>query len=149
MFPLTALMEVGGKLSLQGLFGCFPSSQPKINCVIRQSCFFAPFSYRQGFAKSSDKSSVSSIFRLLFSGGPSAIFRVITFLVVNALYTKAIWSFTHVAQKIGKVKPSIANCDTPASVIFVRFASLTCASFFNPLPYLVSRSALSAQSVSM
>ena len=149
MFPLTALLEVGGKLSLQGLFGCFSSSQPKINRVIRQPCFFAPFSYGQGFAKGSDKSSVSSIFGLLFSGGPSAIFRAITFLVINALYTKSIWSFTHVAQKIGKVKPAVTNCDAPATVIFVRLASLVGASFFNPLPYLVSGSALSAQSMSM
>ena len=144
MFPLTALLEVGGKLSLQGLFGCFSSSQPKINRAIRQPCFFAPFSYGQGFAKSSDKSSVSSIFGLLFSGCPSAIFRAVTFLVINALYTKSIWSFAHVAQKIGKVKPAVTNGDAPAPVIFVRFASLAKASFFNPFPYLVSGSALSA-----
>lgn len=149
MLPLAALMDVGGKLSLQGLFGRFSSSQPKINSVIRQPCFFAPFSYRQSFTKCGDKPRVSSIFGLIFSSGPCAIFRAITLFIVNALNTKAMWSFTHVAQKIGKLKPAVANRDASATVIFVSLAFRACASFFNAFPYLIGRRSLPTQSVPM
>ena len=149
MLPLAALMDVGGKLSLQGLFWCFSCSQSKINRVIRQTCFFTPFRNRQCFSKGRNKSSVSSIFGLFFSGGPNAIFRAITLFVVNALNAKPGWSFAHVNQKISVVKPSVTNCDSPTAVVFVRLAFRACASFFNAFPYLVSRGAFTTQSVPM
>ena len=153
MLPLTALLDVGGKLidklSLQSLFWCFTSSQPKINRVIRQTCFFTPFRNRQRFSKDGNKPSVSSIFGLFFSGSPNAIFWAIPFLVVNSLNAKPVWSFTHVIQKIGVVKPMFTNCDPSTAVVFVRFTFRTCASFFNALPYLISRGSLPTQSVPM
>ena len=153
MFPLTALLEVGGKLidklSLQGFFWCFSSSQPKINRVIGQPCFSTPLRYGQRFSKGGNKPRVSSIFGLFFSGGPSAVFGAIPFLIVNALNAKSIRSFAHVAQKISKIKPAVTNCNSPAAVVFVSLALRTCASFFDALPYLVGRRLFASQSVSM
>ena len=151
MIALAGLLDIGGKLidklSFQGLFWCFTGSQPKINCVVGQSCFFRPFRYGQSFSKGGDKSRVSPIFGLFFSGGPSAIFGAVSLVVVNALNAKAIWSFAHVAQKISKVKPALTNCNSPAPVIFVSLAFWACASFFNALPYLIRRRSFASQSV--
>ena len=153
MIGLDSILNIGGKLidklSLQGLFWCFFSSQPKINRVIGQPCFFAPLCYGQSFSKGGNKPRVSSIFGLFFSSGPSAIFGAIPFLIVNSLNAKSIWPFTHVAQEISKIKPAVTNCNSPTPVIFVSLALGTCASFFNALPYLVSRRSFPSQSVSM
>jgi hypothetical protein len=70
-------------------------------------------------------------------------------IVVNSFNTKPLWTLTHIRQEILKVHPSGANSYSPTAIIFVRFASLASASFFNPLPYLVGRSTFSTQSVSM
>jgi hypothetical protein len=153
MIPLAGLLNIGGKLidklSFQGLFWCFPSSQPKINRAIGQPCFFTPLRYGQRFSKGSDKPRVSLISGLFFSGGPSAIFGAVSLLVINALNAKSIRSFAHVAQKISKIKPAITNCNSPAAVVFVSLALRTCASFFNAFPYLIRRRSLASQSVSV
>ncbi len=153
MLPLAGLLNIGGKLidklSLQGFFWRFPSSQPKINRVIGQPCFFTPLRYGQRFSKGSDKPRVSPIFGLFFSGGPSAIFGAVSLVVINALNAKPIRSFTHVAQKISKIKPAVTNCNSSATVVFVSLAFRTCASFFNAFPYLIRRRSLSSQSVSV
>ena len=153
MIGLDAILNIGGKLidklTFQCLFWRFSCSQPKINSVIGQSSSFTPFRNSQSFSKSGNKSCVSSIFSLIFSISPFAIFKVISFIVINALNTKIIWSFSHVAQKISKVKPAVTNCYASASVIFVSLAFWASTSFFNSFPYLIRRGSFSSQSVSM
>ena len=153
MIGLDAVLNIGGKLidklTLQCLLWRFSCSQPKINSVIGQSSFFAPFRYRQCFSKSSNKAGVSSIFSLLFSSSPFAIFRGISIVIINALNAKIIWPFSHVSQKISEVKPTVTNCYASASVIFVSLAFWTRTSFFNSFPYLIRRGSFASQSVSM
>lgn len=153
MIGLDAVLSIGGKLidklSFQCLFCCFASSQSKINSVIGQASFFTPFRYSQSLSKCGNKTCVSSIFSLLFSISPFAIFRTISLIVINTFNTKIVWSFSHVVQKISKVKPTITNCYTSASVIFISLAFWASTSFFNSFPYLIRRGSFSSQSVSM
>jgi len=153
MIGLDAILNIGGKLidklTLQCLFWRFSCSQPKINSVIGQSNFFTPFRNSQSFSKSGNKACVSSIFSLIFSISPFAIFRGISIVIINALNAKIIWSFSHVTQKISEVKPTVTNCYASASVIFVSLAFWTRTSFFNSFPYLIRRGSFASQSVSM
>lgn len=143
MFGLEALLGIGGKLidklSSQRLFRSFARSKPKINGVIGQSGFFTPLRYRQRFSKGGNETSVSSVFCLFFSISPFTIIRAVSFVIINSLNAKIIWPFSHIAQKINKVKPTVTNCYAPSPVIFVRFAFWTCASFFKSFPYLIRR----------
>ena len=153
MIGLDAILGIGGKLidklCLQSLFWCFSSTQPKINCAVRQTSYFAPFSYWKFFPKGIDKPCVTSIFSLLFSGSPYAIFRGVTLIVINSFNTKFIWPFSHICQKIFKMHPSGTNRNSPSTVIFISLTSWASASFFNSFPYLIGRSAFSAQSVTV
>lgn len=153
MFPLAALLEVGAKiidkLSLQGLFRCFSRTQPEIDCVVGQTGFFAPLRYAKSSSKGADKSCVSSVFGLLCSSGPRAIFWAVTFFIVNSFNAKSTGPLAHIGQKIGKLQPASTNCDSSAPVVFIRLTCRTGASFFKTLPYVVCRRVFSAQRVSV
>jgi len=137
------------KLHTNRFFRCFAPTQSKIDGVVGKPCFSNPFRYSLSFAKRFNKAGVSSVLGLLRSISPHAVFRTVSLVVVNSFNTKSFWALPHVGQEIFKVHPSGANSYSPAAIILVRFASRASASFFKPLPYLVSRSAFPTQSVSM
>ena len=137
------------KLHTNRFFRCFAPTQSKIDGVVGKPCFSNPFRYSLFFAKRFNKAGVSSVLGLLRSISPHAVFRTVSLVVVNSFNAKPVWTLTHVRQEILKVHPSNANSYSPAAIILVRFASRASASFFKPLPYLISRSAFSTQRVSM
>jgi len=137
------------KLHTNCFFRCFAPTQSKIDGVVGKPSFSNPFRYSLSFAKRFNKAGVSSVLGLLRSIRPHTILRAVSLAIVNSFNAKPFWTFAHVRQEVFKVHPSGANSYSPATIIFVRFASLASASFFNPLPYLVSRSTFSTQSVSM
>lgn len=136
-------------LDAKRIFCCFAPTQSKIDGVVGKPCFSNPFRHSLFFAKRFNKTGVSSILGLLRSISPHAVFRAVSKIVVNSFNAKPVWTLSHIRQEILKVHPSGANSYSPATIIFVRFASGASASFFNPLPYLVGRSTFSTQSVSM
>jgi hypothetical protein len=136
-------------LNTNSFFRCFAPTQSKIDGVVGKPCFSNPFRYSLFFAKRFNKTCVSSVLGLLRSIRPHAVFGAVPLVVINSFNAKPVWTLSHIRQEILKVHPSGANSYSPAAIILVRFASRASASFFKPLPYLVSRSAFSTQSVSM
>lgn len=63
---------------------------------------------------------ISSVLTLLFARGPSAIFRAVVTVVVDAVYAVILGGWlTHVLQKVLKRIPSFTHRDSPASVVMV------------------------------
>lgn len=136
-------------LNTNSFFRCFAPTQSKIDGVVGKPCFSNPFRNSLSFPKRFNKTGVSSVLGLLRSIRPHAVFRAVPLVVINSFNAKPVWTLSHIRQEIFKVHPSGANSYSPAAIILVRFASRASASFFKPLPYLVSRSAFPTQSVSM
>jgi hypothetical protein len=63
---------------------------------------------------------VSTIAHLLRFGSPSAVFRFVISIIVQAIQRQSFWHFPHVRKKRGKVFPPITNFNASGSVIFIR-----------------------------
>jgi len=136
-------------LDANRLFVVYAPTQSQVNCVIRKTCFIAPLLNGLIFAKRLNKSSISSVFCLLCSRYPFAVFRKITQIVVNSFNRMTIRFSSHISKKIIVIKPSVANSYSSTAIIFVCLARRQIASFFNSFPYLICRSSFATTSMAM
>ncbi len=56
---------------------------------------------------------------LLRPRSPFAVLRRVSFLVINALKTKFVCTFTHIFEKVFKLKPAIAYLNSTTAVVFI------------------------------
>lgn len=59
----------------------------------------------------------SPVVHLLFIRSPFTVLLTISEIVVHSLQSKSIWFFSHICEKIFKIKPSIANFDITVLII--------------------------------
>lgn len=83
------------------------------------------------------------VYRLLGWRGPSAISRLVTFIVVNAIKRSANWAISHVLVKCIEVHPSLTHLNSPSSVFWIRLARLVKAPELHRLPRRVRSSVIS------
>ena len=99
-------------------------------------------------AQSSDimlQSTISYVFR---DWNPATISGFIVTIIVKSFNPRSFWSLTHVIQEINKVKPSLTNSDSSASIILVRWIIGVEASLFHRLPRAI-RGTLNRSRMSM
>ena len=76
-----------------------------------------------------------SVVRLFFAGRPSAIFRAVRAVVINAIKSGSGWSFTHIRNKIRKRHPSFANINASSPISFICRVFRIRTTLFGGLPY--------------
>ena len=75
---------------------------------------------------------------LLFGrSGPTAIFRFVVSIVVDAVNRLAVWTFSYVSKKCFKVVPSFANLNSSAAVSVIPFVRRVLATMDHLEPTLV------------
>jgi len=83
--------------------------------------------------------SLSSIVGLLLISCPTAIFRIIGTIIVDAIKCGSLGTLPHVRKEIlERIPPSVANGNATSTVIFVIFTVWVEASVFQPVPRFVS-----------
>lgn len=113
--------------TLQPILYKLPSAVQPVRPLSRSECFsVVGDKYVNGFVVS-----------LLGRCGPSAIFRAVAFVAINAVNARPIWSRPHVGHKVLKIKPSFANVNTLAAVIPIARRVCIEAPLFHPSPNLV------------
>lgn len=87
---------------------------------------------------------------LLSAGGPTAILRAISSVVVLAFNGHTLRSLSHISYKAFKrFSPTLAHGYTPSAIILVAFVCWAVALSFNLLPCLVLRRLVAVTSVPM
>jgi hypothetical protein len=82
----------------------------------------------------------SSVARLFFSCGPSAIFRGIVPFVVNPIYSKVFWAGGHIRKEVFKgICPAVAHLYASVAVPFVIFMFWVSASLSHLVPDAIKR----------
>jgi len=76
-----------------------------------------------------------SVVRLFFAGRPSAVFRAVRPVVINAIKSGSGWSFTHIRNKIRKRHPSFANINASSPISFICRVFRIGTTLFGGLPY--------------
>lgn len=104
---------------------------------------FAPIGYAHGHAIYLYKTICSFISPLLVTGRPLAIIRRIALAIVFSLDRELRgWSRPHVLQKrLKTITPSVANCDSSFSIIFIPIINWTMTAIDHSCPNNVFRSA--------
>jgi len=90
------------------------------------------------------------VVRLLSASRPLAVFFVIPFIIVLAVKSKIGWAFSHVLNKVIETfQPSLAYCDSPTAISFIKLTGRIVASLPHTIPYMIgSSSAMRAFSMS-
>ena len=81
----------------------------------------------------------ATIISLFFTGGPTAIFRRIVAVIVDAVNCKSFGARPHIGVEIVKVVPSITYFYAVAAVMYVTCAFWVIASFVHSAPDIVFR----------
>lgn len=84
--------------------------------------FLCPIHERHGAPIVRQNSCGSLVSSLLFHRCPTAIARFVVAVVVLAFNSHPSWTLTHVGKEVSEVSPSLADGDSPAAVMFERFA---------------------------
>lgn len=94
-----------------------------------------PLPSSQRYAVFGDSDVNFSIVRLLFAGRPSAIFRAVRPVIIDAIKSSSGWSLAHVSNKIRKRHPSFANVNASSPISFIRRVFRIRTTLFGGLPY--------------
>lgn len=114
----SVFLGAGGKC--ERVFGSPPPLKSPGQCSVTKPHSFSPCLEGFGFSSESYKEGVPAVSLLLLFSGPSAVVRLIAFIVVNALYGVLIaWGMFHVSKKRYEFQPVVTNFDSPASVVWV------------------------------
>jgi len=122
------------------LFDCPSCAQPFIKSIARNSKFYSPFGNSKGHPPVFDYFIPSCIKHLLFSGGPSAIRRLIISAGVNSIKGHSRLWLAKVGKKIYKIMPPFAHFNASAAVVRIGWIFLIIASLFYAVPYTIERS---------
>lgn len=113
------------------------SSNSSVNSAQRYTGQFASISKKNGFPFKTDVPVGSCVKCLNTTSGPSAIFFVVTQIVVNSVDAMVWWAPTHILKKILKFFPTFAVCDSPASVVWPLWSVGVVATPLHRGPYSV------------
>lgn len=83
---------------------------------------------------------ISTVFRLVPSRYPFAIFGSVIAVVVATFDAVAGWTFPHVSEKFFERKPAVANLNTSSTVVFIRFGIWVSTAGFHRAPNAIRRS---------
>ena len=110
-----------------------------INKVARKSKLLAPFSSSHGDSIVRDSPASAHIIHLLMYSSPATILRCVVAIVIDAV-NRVLGSrlVTHISKEVFKrIKPSIANLNTPTSVSGIFRVSNVVASIFYASPRVI------------
>lgn len=121
----------GGKSSLDR-----PSpAEPAVNCILTQAKPCAPILDAQSFAIKRKPMVVSLVSALFMTGSPTAIARLIIFVIVDSIKgVLAAGSRSHVRIKIGERFPSLAHPYPASTIILVLDGFRIIASLIHGIP---------------
>lgn len=104
------------------------------------AAFDGPVRKRLCFAVPLNSYGVAFVVALLFHGGPSAIFRRVSGIIVFAINRMlGRWARAHVSVEIHEQQPSVAYGNTATLVVFEVFRLRILATVDQPGPYVVFR----------
>lgn len=85
-----------------------------------------------------DTTTWTAIVRLLLSGGPFAVGRLVIAVIVDALQSVARWSLSHVVvERLERLTPTLADRDSTASIVDVSVPARIFATLFHGFPRVV------------
>lgn len=79
---------------------------------------------------------------LLLARRPFYVLRRVAFFIVYSLNRKTLWFWSHVFEKVLKLKPPIANCNATAAIIFEPFVPGVSAAIQHAQPCVINGSSL-------
>lgn len=130
----------GGKFFQRQNFFSRPSKQkPLAKGLMRYSQFFRPFDQSFSLPIMLNINAPSAVSLLLFSRSPFAIFGRISKAVVNAFYSQAFRSLSHIRQKVFKLFPSFAIVNSAPPIIGEEFVVRVPTSLLERAPNSIGR----------
>ena len=125
----------------ESFFDAPPFSYSRANGATVKTESFSPFTTRESFSAKGYELVGPSIFTVLFTCCPPAIFRSVVSIVVDAVnLMRARWLFAHIFNKrLERVSPRFANGYTSLPIVFKTWVFGVIASCYYGVPCLIKR----------
>lgn len=133
-FGLVRLIRHG-----QGFFYGVSVSKSEFEGIVGQPYPFCPRGHGHCFSTKRQQAIVSLVPPLFFWGGPFAIARLVVSIIISSFYlVLRRWLRPHILKKcLKRIKPSIANLDSPPSIVGVTICRDVVATRFHGKPACV------------